>query len=74
MSRSQDLNDCMVKIMTWSVRFEDAETQDEAQQALRKIKRWSERLAYLQQTGYATDIQSEESTHEKHTRGHSPDS
>ena len=50
---SQDLYEANVKIMKWTFRLEEAATPKQAAKALRKIVKFSNRLAKLQGQRYA---------------------
>jgi len=50
---SQDLYEANMKILKWTVRCEEALTRKKAAKALRKIAKFSNRLARLQGQRYA---------------------
>jgi len=52
---SQDLYEASMKIMKWTVRCEEAVTRKQAAKALRKIAKFSSRLAKLQGLRYAQE-------------------
>ena len=52
---SQDLYEANAKILKWTVRCEDALTRKQAAKALKKIAKFSNRLARLQGQRYAQD-------------------
>ena len=51
------LYDRMQKIMKWTVAAEDALTREDAQKALRKVAKHSNKLAKLQGRSYTEDTQ-----------------
>ena len=52
---SQDLYDTNMKVLKWTVRCEEALTPKQARKALRKIAKFSNRLARLQGQRYAQE-------------------
>jgi hypothetical protein len=50
---SQDLYEVNMKILKWTIRAEEALTRKQARKALRKIAKFSNRLARLQGQRYA---------------------
>ena len=52
---SQDLYDTNMKILKWTVRCEEALTPKQARRALKKIAKFSNRLAKLQGLSYAQE-------------------
>jgi hypothetical protein len=52
---SQDLYEANMKILKWTVRCEEALTPKQARRALKKIAKFSNRLARLQGQHYAQE-------------------
>ena len=53
---SQELQDRIIKIMTWTVRAEEATTRKQALKALRKVAKHSMKLAQLQGRSYTEEV------------------
>ena len=65
-SHPQKLQDAMLKIMKWTCRAEDALTRKKALKALRKVAKWSQKLALLQSEGYTQGVPQKETTYAEH--------
>lgn len=59
-SLAQKLHERTLKLMKWTVRAENALTRKQAQRALKKVTRHSEKLAKLQGRLYIEDVPKEE--------------
>lgn len=59
-SLAQKLHERTLKLIKWTIRAEDALTRKQAQKAIRKVAKHSQKLAKLQGRLYIEDVPKEE--------------